>query len=113
MLHQLPQILQVKPRIQGHHIAVALRAGDVPVCRLVPVAIGLPDLVAASAGLSSRVAVVEARARQEQYRAQDHEHRRKYPKTNDSSTDHRELRAEIDLAASMRSLPGIHQVLRG
>ena len=62
MRRQLANVLQMKAGVKGQDVAVAFRAGDVAVRGLVPVAVRLPDLVALGAGLSSRIAVIKARA---------------------------------------------------
>ena len=59
---QLANILQMKASVKGQDVAMAFRAGDVAVRGLVPITIGLPDLVTLGAGFSSGIAVVEARA---------------------------------------------------
>ena len=80
VLRQLPQVFQVKTCIQRQYVSVAFRAGDIPVRRLMPISIRLPDFVALGAGAPLRIAVVHASAWQkqdsEQYRSQRYENAR-------------------------------------
>src|SRR5438270_4318314 len=80
MLGQLSQVLEMKTGIQRQHVSMAFRAGNIPVRRLMPISIRLPDFVALGAGAPLRIAVVHASAWQkqdsEQYRSQRYENAR-------------------------------------
>ena len=58
MVRQPPDVVQMKARVQRKHTSMTVRAGDIPVRGGVPIRVGLPDFMAAGAGLSLRVVVV-------------------------------------------------------
>jgi len=62
MRTQAAKILQMKSGVQRENVTMAFGARDIPMRGLMPVAVGLPDLVTPRAGLSSGVVVIKARA---------------------------------------------------
>jgi len=124
MCSQLANVFQMKTGVKRHHVAVAFRARDIAVRRFVPVAVGLPDLVALGAGFSSGVAVIEARAGQKEYREQEDEQRRDHPQTEELAIDGHLLRGSEKfpvlaqrtrekwgtLGCAAHALPHLHQV---